>query len=113
MYYKKGGKDLLNSLDESEIENVNNVLNAGIKNISSQLGDGLKDRKSLAQDIVDGRIKINYKVGEGGKITPTGKKTTFSITDKEIIDDLVKTYEKDIIDDVGKKPSQPQKYLIG
>ena len=103
---QKGGKDLLNSLDESEVENVNNVLNAGIKNISSQLGDGLKDRKSLAQDIVDGRIKINYKVGEGGKITPTGKKTTFSITDKEIIDDLVKTYEKDIIDEAGKNPSQ-------
>ena len=105
---QKGGKDLLNSLDESEIENVNNVLNAGIKNISGQLADGLKDRESLAQDIVDGRIKIDYKVGKGGKITPTGKKATISITDKEIIDDLVKTYEKDIIDDVGKKPSQPQ-----
>ena len=105
---QKGGKDLLNSLDESEVENVNNVLNAGIKNISGQLADGLKDRESLAQDIVDGRIKIDYKVGKGGKITPTGKKATISITDKEIIDDLVKTYEKDIIDDVGKKPSQPQ-----
>jgi len=105
---QKGGKDLLNSLDESEIENVNNVLNAGIKNISGQLADGLKDRESLAQDIVDGRIKIDYKVGKGGKITPTGKKATISITDKQIIDDLVKTYEKDIIEDVGKKPSQPQ-----
>lgn len=81
---QKGGKDLLNSLDESEIENVNNVLNAGIKNISGQLADGLKDRESLAQDIVDGRIKIDYKVGKGGKITPTGKKLLYLLLIKKL-----------------------------
>jgi mRNA-degrading endonuclease RelE of RelBE toxin-antitoxin system len=105
---QKGGNDLLNSLDESDLENVNNTLKAGIKNISGQLADGLKDRENLAKDVVDGRIKIDYQIGKGGKISPIGKKPTISITDKQIIDDLVKTYEKDIIEDVGKKPSQPQ-----
>ena len=90
---QKGGNDLLNSLDESDLENVNNTLRAGIKNISGQLADGLKDRENLAKDVVDGRIKIDYQIGKGGKISPIGKKPTISITDKQIIDDLVKTYE--------------------
>ena len=55
------GNDLLNSLDESDLENVNNTLKAGIKNISGQLADGLKDRENLAKDVVDGISDLTYK----------------------------------------------------
>ena len=105
---EKEGKNLLPNLNEEELNTLNKELSSGLKYLNVDLSNIIDKRKNLAQDIVDKKIKINYRKDRTGKIQSSAGDTKISITEQQIINDLIKENEGRIKNAFDDKPTDTQ-----
>ena len=108
---EKKGKDILPTLSKEELNNLNQELNSGIKFLTESnedLSNVIDKRKNLAQDFADGKIKINYTTDGNGKVNSGVGNTKISITEKQIINELIKENKEKINKEYNGNPSNKQ-----
>ncbi len=105
---EKEGKNILPNLNEEELNALNKELSSGLKYLNVDLSNAIDKRKNLAQDVVDKKIKINYRKDRSGKIQSGIGDTKISITEQQIINDLIKENKEKINEKYDGKPTQSQ-----
>ena len=106
---QQGGKDFVDSLEPEQRDKINKVLKGAIGNINKDVLDVVKNPDNLIEDVLAGKISIDYEVDKGsGKIQTPHRKTSLTIKDKGYVSDLTKDYEQQLIDEFGKSPSAKQ-----
>ena len=106
---QQGGKDFVDSLEPEQRDKINSVLKGAIGNINKDVLDVVKNPDNLIEDVLAGKISIDYEVDRGsGKIATPHRKTALTIKDKGYVSDLTKDYEQQLIDEFGKSPSAKQ-----
>ena len=106
---QQGGKDFVDSLEPEQRDKINSVLKGAIGNINKDVLDVVKNPDNLIEDVLAGKISIDYEIDKGsGKIATPHRKTALTIKDKGYVSDLTKDYEQQLIDEFGKTPSAKQ-----
>ena len=102
---KEGGKDWLDNLDEDVKIDMNDYIKGAVANINQEILKVVDDQNNIANDIINNKINITVKKGEG--ITGAGiKGRKINITDKKYADLLVKEYQSDIETNLGENATK-------
>tara|TARA_R100000234_G_scaffold120126_1_gene105678 strand:- start:4151 stop:12247 length:8097 start_codon:yes stop_codon:yes gene_type:complete len=107
----EGGQKGWDSLDSSVKEEVNQHLKGAVSNLNEDILNIVSDKDNLAQDILNKKISIDTK--KIGTSIQSTKNRKIKVRDKEYIDNIVKLYEKEISESLGKEatPTSTKNYL--